>query len=74
MVENLRRPEAVSHTLRDLGSKHTSFGVISEYYPIVRAVLLEAFAIHMKGGWTVEVADAWDEAFSLVQEMMLSGV
>jgi len=74
MVENLRRPEAVSHTLRDLGSKHASFGVIAEHYPIVRGVLLEAFAIHMKDAWTVEVADAWDQAFSLVQEMMLSGV
>jgi hemoglobin-like flavoprotein len=74
MVENLRRPDAVSHILRDLGSKHASFGVIAEYYPIVRGVLLEAFEIHMKDGWTVEVADAWDQAFTLVQEMMLSGV
>ncbi|MEB3336301.1 MAG: adenylate/guanylate cyclase domain-containing protein, partial [Leptolyngbyaceae bacterium] len=74
MVENLRRPEAVAQVLRELGVKHIGYGVTAEYYPMIRDALLDTFALHMGDCWTPEVAEAWDDAYGLIQEMMLSDV
>lgn len=74
MIDSLRDYEAVRKILKDLGKKHTNYGVIAQYYPMLQETLLTSLALYLGEDWTPEVAQAWEEAYRLVQEIMLSSV
>ena len=73
VVENLRKPEALSGALRGLGARHVQYGALPEHYPLVGSALLTTFEQYLKGDWTAEVKQAWVDAYGAITEIMLDG-
>ena len=73
VVENLRKPEALSGALRGLGARHVQYGALPEHYPLVGGALLTTFEQYLKGDWTAEVKQAWVDAYGAITEIMLDG-
>ncbi|SKB15430.1 Globin [Planktothrix sp. PCC 11201] len=73
LVEGLRTPEALIPVLKDLGARHKSYGIVTEYYPLVGEVLLQTFADYLQEDWTPEVAQAWLEIYTTTSQLMLEG-
>lgn len=73
IVESLRKPEVLKAVLQDLGSRHISYGAIPKYYPLVGAALLTTFEQYLKEDWTVEVKQAWMDAYDAITNIMFEG-
>lgn len=73
VVANLRYPEILISTLRDLGEKHASYGTLAEHYPIVGEALLKTLETYLGDNWTPEVEQAWAEAYDEITRLMLEG-
>jgi hemoglobin-like flavoprotein len=73
VIQNLRKPEVLTSALTGLGQRHATYGVRTEHYPIVGAILLETFADFLGERWTPEYHDAWAQAFEAVSAIMLEG-
>lgn len=73
VVEHLRRPETLAPTLRDLGARHTAYGVQPEHYPMIGAALLRTFASHLGPAWTPDVEQAWIAAYGAIADVMIEG-
>ena len=73
VVENLRKPDALSGALRGLGARHVQYGALPEHYPLVGSALLTTFEQYLKGDWTAEVKQAWVDAYGAITEIMLDG-
>ena len=73
VVENLRKPEALSGALRGLGARHVQYGALPEHYPLVGSALLTTFEQYLKGDWTPQVKQAWVDAYGAITEIMLDG-
>ncbi|MFB2921391.1 globin domain-containing protein [Aerosakkonema funiforme] len=73
VVESLRKPEVLKEVLKDLGSRHVSYGAIPKYYPLVGAVLLATFEQYLQEDWTPEVKQAWVDAYSAIAALMFEG-
>ena len=73
VIQNLRKPEVLTRSLKGLGERHVHYGVLPEHYPIVGAVLLETFADFLGDDWTPEYHDAWAQAYDVVCSIMLEG-
>jgi len=72
--KSIRHLETVVPTLQALGSRHASYGVLPEHYPIIGAALVGTMAEIGGGEWVPEYTRAWTEAYQLVQNTMLGGV
>jgi len=64
--------EQLASALRELGQRHSTYGVSAEHYQMVAAALLETFADCLGGRWTRELHDAWTEAYGGIVSLMLS--
>ena len=73
VIQNLRKPDVLAAALKGLGQRHEAYGVRSEHYPIVGAVLLDTFAACLGERWTPELRDAWAEAYQAVCTLRLAG-
>ena len=73
VVENLRTPEVLTHTLKGLGAKHVQYGAYPSDYPIVGAAILKTFEYYLGADWTPEVKQAWVEAYGAITSLMLEG-
>jgi hemoglobin-like flavoprotein len=73
VVESLRKPDVLSAALKGLGTRHIQYGVLPHHYPMVGAALLKTFELHLKEAWTPEVAQAWQDAYAAVTQLMLEG-
>lgn len=73
IVENLHNPQALSQALQGLGAHHLTKGTEAAHYPLVGQALLQALQEHLGDDWTLEVAQAWLEAYKLISDMMLEG-
>jgi hemoglobin-like flavoprotein len=73
VVENLRKPDTLSQALKGLGSRHVSYGTLSEHYPLVGSTLLKTFEEYLGSDWTPEVKQAWSDAYGAITEIMLEG-
>ena len=71
--ESLRDLDDIAPDLEDLGARHVSYGAQPEHYPIVGEVLIGSMAEVAGGAWKPEYTEAWNEAFDVVQNVMLSG-
>jgi hemoglobin-like flavoprotein len=71
--ESLHDLEDVVPDLEALGARHTEYGAQPEHYPVVGTVLLETMAEIGGDAWKPEYTAAWQEAYGLIQEVMLSG-
>ncbi|MEG3923231.1 globin domain-containing protein [Microcoleus sp. D3_18a_C4] len=73
VVENLRSPEALGPVLNALGGRHIGYGVIPKYYRPVGEALLSAFEQYLQQDWTMEVKQAWIDAYGAITALMLKG-
>ena len=73
MIENLRKPGALTEALKGLGARHVKYGALPEHYPLVGNTLLKTFEQYLGQAWTVETKQAWVEAYGLITEVMLEG-
>jgi hemoglobin-like flavoprotein len=73
VVENLRSPEALGPVLNALGGRHIGYGVIPKYYGPVGDALLSAFEEYLQEDWTIEVKQAWIDAYGAITALMLKG-
>src|SRR4028118_1538575 len=73
VVENLRSPEALAPVLSALGGRHIGYGVIPKYYRPVGEALLSAFEQYLQQDWTMEVKQAWIDAYGAITALMLKG-
>ncbi len=73
VVENLRSPEALGPVLNALGGRHIGYGVIPKYYGPVGEALLMTFEEYLQEDWTIEVKQAWIDAYGAITALMLKG-
>lgn len=73
VVNNLTQPDALTHALKGLGTRHLKYGVLPEHYPMVGNTLIKAMAATLEDQWTADFATAWTEAYSAIAEIMLEG-
>ena len=73
VVDNLRRPDILSSTLKGLGTRHIQYGVLPEHYPMVGSALLKALSICLEHSWTSTTEQAWNKAYAAVTQLMLKG-
>lgn len=73
VVENLRKPGALTETLQGLGARHVKYGALPEHYPLVGNTLLKTFGQYLGSDWTPETQQAWVEAYGVITEIMLEG-
>jgi hemoglobin-like flavoprotein len=71
--ESLRDLDDIVPDLEALGAKHAEWGAQPEHYPVVGEVLLGEMAALAGDAWKPEYTAAWQEAYAVVQDVMLSG-
>jgi hemoglobin-like flavoprotein len=71
--ESLRDLDDIVPDLQALGAKHAEWGAQPEHYPVVGEVLLGEMAALAGDEWKPEYTAAWQEAYGVVQDVMLSG-
>ena len=70
IVYSLSRPEYLKMGLRQLGKSHEKYGVIPEYYPLVKETMLETISEILSMDCRTETIDAWSNALDFVIEHM----
>jgi hemoglobin-like flavoprotein len=73
VVNNLRKPDVLTDTLKGLGTRHIRYGVLPEHYPAVGGTLIKSFSICLQDAWTHDIEKAWIEAYAAVTQLMLEG-
>lgn len=73
VVENLRKPDVLSSTLKGLGARHVQYGALPEHYPLVGNALLMTFEQYLGGDWTPATKQAWVDAYGAISTLMLEG-
>lgn len=73
VVNNLRNPTKLASALKELGRKHQNYGALPDHYDAVTGTMLDVMADMAGPVWTSDVNSAWEAAFGLVKEIMLSG-
>ncbi|MUG98493.1 globin [Scytonema sp. UIC 10036] len=73
IIENLRNSESLEQLLSALGARHVGYGAIAKYYPAVGEALLTTFEQYLQEDWTLEVKQAWTNAFGAIASGMLQG-
>ena len=71
--ESLRDLDDIVPDLEELGARHVEYGAHAEHYPVVGEVLIGAMAQVAGDAWKPEYTSAWEEAYQVVQGVMLSG-
>jgi methyl-accepting chemotaxis protein len=71
--ESLRDLDDIVPDLEELGARHIEYGAKSEHYPVVGEVLIAAMAEVAGDAWKPEYTSAWQDAYQVVQGVMLSG-
>jgi nitric oxide dioxygenase len=71
--ESLRDLDDIVPDLEDLGARHIEYGATPEHYPVVGEVLIGAMAEIAGDSWKPHYTAAWQEAYGVVQDVMLSG-
>ena len=73
VVENLKRPGALTEALKGLGARHVKYGALPEHYPWVGNSLLKTFGDYLGEAWTPQTKQAWVDAYGVIAELMLDG-
>lgn len=73
VVENLKKPGALTEALKGLGARHVKYGALPEHYPWVGNTLLKTFAEYLGEAWTPPTKKAWVDAYGVITELMLDG-
>ena len=71
--ESLRDLDDIAPDLEDLGARHVEYGAKPEHYPVVGEVLIGTMAEIAGDAWKPEYTAAWEEAYGVIQNVMVSG-
>lgn len=71
--ESLRDLDDIVPDLEDLGARHAEYGAQPAHYPVVGEVLIAAMTEVAGEKWKPEYTAAWQEAYGVVQNVMVSG-
>ena len=71
--ESLQDLDDIVPDLEELGARHVDYGAKPEHYPVVGEALIGSMAQVAGDAWKSEYTAAWEEAFPVVQGVMLSG-
>lgn len=71
--ESLRDLDDIAPDLEDLGARHTGYGAQPEHYPVVGQALIWSMSQVAGDAWKSEYTAAWEEAYGVVKDVMLSG-
>jgi methyl-accepting chemotaxis protein len=71
--ESLRDLDDVVPDLEELGARHVGYGAQAAHYPVVGEVLIATMAEIGGEEWKPEYTAAWQDAYEVVQGVMLSG-
>jgi nitric oxide dioxygenase len=71
--ESLRDVDDIVPDLQDLGARQVEYGAHAEHYPVVGEVLIGSMSAVAGDQWKPEYTTAWQEAFVVVQDVMLQG-
>jgi len=71
--KSLRDLDHIVPDLEALGARHVGYGARPEHYPVVGEVLIGSMAEVAGDAWKPEYTAAWQEAYPIVQDVMLSG-
>jgi hemoglobin-like flavoprotein len=71
--ESLRDLDDIVPDLEDLGARHAQYGATAEHYPVVGEVLIGTMSEVAGDAWKPEYTSAWQEAYGIVQGVMLAG-
>ena len=72
-VQWLDFPEKLVPVLKQLGERHTKYGVREEHYGKVGTALLGAIEDGLGDRFTPDVRSAWNEAYLLISSLMRRG-
>ena len=72
-VNGLDNLESLVDPVKDLGKRHTDYGVKEEDYAKVGASLLWTLEQGLGEGFTPDVKDAWTATYSAVSGLMIEG-
>ena len=70
IVYSLSRPNNLKLGLQRLGDNHRKYGVIDEYYPLVKEVMLETIQEIMGEHCNNTILTAWETALDFIIENM----
>ena len=73
VVQWLDVPEKLVPVLKQLGERHTRYGVQEEHYAKVGTALLGALEESLGDAFTPELRSAWNEAYVLISSLMRRG-
>ncbi len=73
LVRSLRHWTTLEPAGRENGRKHVGYGVRTEHYEIAGKALIEALAEVSGEAWDDDTAAAWQAAYGLMAELMLTG-
>ena len=73
IVHWLDIPERLVPALKQLGERHTKYGVADEHYAKVGTALIGALEEGLGDKFTPDVRSAWTEAFTLIASLMRRG-
>ena len=71
VVESLDDLGGILDALRDLGRRHSGYGVTAAHYASVGAAFLWTLEAGLGDAWTEETGAAWARAYGLIAEVML---
>lgn len=72
-VELLDHPESIGPAMKDLGGRHTGYGVQQAHIAPFCEALLWAMGQELGPGFSVEVKDAWEATLDFLFGMMQKG-
>jgi hemoglobin-like flavoprotein len=70
LVEGIANPAAILPAARELGVRHTAYGVEARHYPMVQTALLRTFRHELGVEFTPETRTAWIAAYKLLADTM----
>ena len=73
VIDNLRKPDKLAGTLHELGKRHLKYGTLPAHYPVVGEELLKTMAAYLGDDWTPELKQAWVDAYTAIEVIMLEG-
>jgi len=74
IVQSLRKPDQLTTFLAALGQRHVGYTVKPEHYPVVGQTLLAALADTAGDAWSPELEQAWADAYTAVQKIILDSL
>lgn len=73
VIENLHEPAGLMDDIENLGRRHAGYGVEAKHYDLVGEALLWTLEQGLGEAWTLDVSDAWCEAYQMITTPMLRG-